>query len=137
MRTVPFDKVKYRRRLLRITLILLAVTTLAFLPWQAILSIEVRSTGLGKITSCLGWGCLFLLLCSALVLIIQYETWISGLMLLVLPIVIFVEGMLTLLIAIIPPGKWHDQAVYHNGNNYLIMQDNEIGDKADRIEYRL
>jgi hypothetical protein len=110
------------KRLLTFILIFAFITMLGFVPWEPLLSIQIRNNVLIFFTSSLGELVgLFGLILTLLVYLERYKhitilkVLLAGSLMFI--ILFFVTELL------MPAFDWKDKSVYRSGNDYLVVQE--------------
>jgi hypothetical protein len=113
------------------------ITAVGFIPWDSLLSLEIRDDTLAMLMDgTVGISGLFLLLCCLLIRVMQYDKWYSGLAMLLAPFVLMPLAFVRLF-SLIGPAKWEDQTIFRNGNEYLILEGIYYGRDDMQMHYRL
>lgn len=120
---------------IKLTIVLVLVTLLAFLPWESIFSVEFKPDYFQRVVvGGIGLGGFFILLCIVMFSLLRYDRWFSGLAVLVIPCFLMLVAFLFVLNLIAPNANWQDEAVYRSGNDYIVLESIEY---KDLIESRI
>jgi|GEM_PF-5683003 len=100
----------------------LAITTLGFLPWERLLSIEFRDLALATLMNgTIGLTGLIFLLLFLPIRLLKFRGWISALSMLVIPLLMTIAGFVWL-ISLPGPAMWQDISIFRNGDSYLVLE---------------
>jgi hypothetical protein len=135
--SLPYYKHQWFKRLL---LVLSLGMVLGVLPLERLLSIQIRAEILRWLTDgTLASWCLFLLLCMCFTILLETtKGWLTGLVMLLFPLLLLPTGAIALLGLAFPlSSTWQDQAIYRNRDDYLITQGILYGRDDAVMDYRL
>jgi hypothetical protein len=99
---------------------------LGFIPWEPLLSIQIRSNILNLLTSAtMGLSGLFGLVCIVLIFIRRsYKRFDLPATILLLCLLIPI-ALILITTLVLPAFRWQDTDVYRNDNDYLVVQEFE------------
>ncbi len=99
---------------------------IGFIPWESLLSIQIRNDILISLTSfSMGLAGLLGLICTVLINIIHNKKRFSKIAMLLLPCLLIPIALVLIVNLLLPTFKWQDTDVYRNGNDYLVVQEFE------------
>ncbi|MGF7038326.1 hypothetical protein [Mucilaginibacter lappiensis] len=122
--SVP-PNLKHKKWSLRLIMFFVVITILGFLPWESIFSIQIRDSVLACLTnSSMGLFGLLGLLCTLAVFIRPNKrvTLLAKILSGCLAIPLCFLWILNLML---PTFYWNDTDVYRNGDDYLVVQEQE------------
>lgn len=112
------------------------VTIFGFIPWS-LLSLEIKDSTLAMLMQgTIGISGLFVLICTLISQIINYNNWISKCVTLLCFIILIPLGFVWL-ISLLGPAQWQDLKIYRNGKEYLIVEGITYGRDGIKMDYRL
>ena len=103
------------------------VMLLGFIPWEHIFSIQINNSTLAWFTDFpMGLFGLFGLLCTTIIICIRHrKNRFSIALSMLLGFLAIPVGFAMILNFILPTFNWYDTGVYRNGNDYVVIQEQE------------
>jgi len=102
------------------------IMAFSFTPWESIFPIQIIDKTLIWFTSTeMGLTGLLGLLCTVIIYIRRNNSRFSIVAIILLGVFSVAVGLMLFLSFVIPAFRWYDTDVYRNGNDYLVIQEQE------------
>jgi fatty acid desaturase len=111
---------------LRLKMFFVVIMAFSFMPWEFIFPIQIRDKTLIWFSSTeMGLIGLLGLLCTVMIYIRRNNGQFSIVAIILLGFLSITVGFMLFISSVIPAFRWYDTDVYRNGNDYLVIQEQE------------